>query len=427
MQEEGTNERAVAEDKDREGGGMSMFLRLMLMWTVGNMLIRGRRNQQQQHQQSDGNDADVSGGGLAPASRRNHRPIFPDGAKLSLRIVVSEREEVPVAGGWPKRLAADGGGYGNGGDDLGVVLHEWCEEGLFYDWRDGNTRNTSFNVSVTPGMLANRSVYAHVTATLEGYSHDPGTPHYDATKTLYRRAALTEHRLPLAVKKVRSLLGDAAAADEGRMETETLDRGHPDGADGEADGGYEAEAAAAGGLKEGEPPTPKSILFWKPALSVSLVHDVSVYSPGGIPPQVLSELRFDSRGDYYPALYTDTFWLMQKDHVAVNGSLATLPLALEYSTLGVWKWMMQLQMAAQWKQQSAMGLQTDASHDELKRMLLETDPVLLGVTMVVSVLHTIFDFLAFKNDVQFWRKKKSLEGLSVRSIGLNVFFQVKHL
>jgi hypothetical protein len=30
---------------------------------------------------------------------------------------------------------------------------------------------------------------------------------------------------------------------------------------------------------------------------------------------------------------------------------------------------------------------------------METDPWLLGVTMFVSVLHTVFDFLAFKNDI----------------------------
>eukprot|EP00242_Pyramimonas_sp_CCMP2087_P009110 CAMPEP_0198203690 /NCGR_PEP_ID=MMETSP1445-20131203/7018_1 /TAXON_ID=36898 /ORGANISM="Pyramimonas sp., Strain CCMP2087" /LENGTH=306 /DNA_ID=CAMNT_0043875183 /DNA_START=32 /DNA_END=952 /DNA_ORIENTATION=- len=36
--------------------------------------------------------------------------------------------------------------------------------------------------------------------------------------------------------------------------------------------------------------------------------------------------------------------------------------------------------------------------------------------MAVSFLHSIFDFFAFKNDVSFWRKNKSMEGLSMRSI-----------
>lgn len=41
--------------------------------------------------------------------------------------------------------------------------------------------------------------------------------------------------------------------------------------------------------------------------------------------------------------------------------------------------------------------------------------------MVVSILHTVLEFLAFKNDIQFWRTRKSLEGLSVRSVLFNMF------
>ena len=35
---------------------------------------------------------------------------------------------------------------------------------------------------------------------------------------------------------------------------------------------------------------------------------------------------------------------------------------------------------------------------------------------VVSLLHTLFAFLAFKNDVGFWRERSDLAGLSRRSI-----------
>ncbi|EPB69900.1 cleft lip and palate transmembrane protein 1 [Ancylostoma ceylanicum] len=44
-----------------------------------------------------------------------------------------------------------------------------------------------------------------------------------------------------------------------------------------------------------------------------------------------------------------------------------------------------------------------------------------AVTVIVSLLHTIFEFLAFKNDIQFWRSRKDLVGLSVRSVLFNIF------
>ncbi|PIO71582.1 cleft lip and palate transmembrane protein 1, partial [Teladorsagia circumcincta] len=43
------------------------------------------------------------------------------------------------------------------------------------------------------------------------------------------------------------------------------------------------------------------------------------------------------------------------------------------------------------------------------------------VTVFVSLLHTVFELLAFKNDIQFWRSRKDLVGLSVRSVLFNIF------
>lgn len=60
--------------------------------------------------------------------------------------------------------------------------------------------------------------------------------------------------------------------------------------------------------------------------------------------------------------------------------------------------------------------QTDGERDELKRILLETNPYYLALTMGVSLLHTVFDLLAFKNDIGFWQKNKSMEGLSARTV-----------
>jgi hypothetical protein len=44
--------------------------------------------------------------------------------------------------------------------------------------------------------------------------------------------------------------------------------------------------------------------------------------------------------------------------------------------------------------------------------------------MVVSLLHSVFDFLAFKNDIQFWNKNKSMEGLSAKSVVVNFICQL---
>ena len=55
-----------------------------------------------------------------------------------------------------------------------------------------------------------------------------------------------------------------------------------------------------------------------------------------------------------------------------------------------------MQMETQWAQQEKLGLQAMGDTDEFKRILTDTNPYLLGITALVSVLHMIFDFLAFK-------------------------------
>lgn len=77
--------------------------------------------------------------------------------------------------------------------------------------------------------------------------------------------------------------------------------------------------------------------------------------------------------------------------------------------------------------QRDMGMQADGESDELKRVLLEGNPIFLAITFAVSMLHSVFDVLAFKNDIGFWRNKKSVEGLSVRTVGINCFCQVRTL
>lgn len=48
-----------------------------------------------------------------------------------------------------------------------------------------------------------------------------------------------------------------------------------------------------------------------------------------------------------------------------------------------------------------------------KQLLAETNPIVLVITMIVSLLHSIFNFLAFKNDISFWKDKKRCARLKV--------------
>ena len=60
------------------------------------------------------------------------------------------------------------------------------------------------------------------------------------------------------------------------------------------------------------------------------------------------------------------------------------------------------------------GMETGT--DQVKEMITDTDPILFGVTMLVSMLHSIFEILAVKNEIQFWKNVKTHKGLSLRTL-----------
>ncbi len=66
---------------------------------------------------------------------------------------------------------------------------------------------------------------------------------------------------------------------------------------------------------------------------------------------------------------------------------------------------------------------TQKDTDEVKGIFADTNLVLLLVTFGVSAIHLLFDFLAFKNDVAFWRSKRTMVGLSTRTVLWRAFSQ----
>ena len=89
-----------------------------------------------------------------------------------------------------------------------------------------------------------------------------------------------------------------------------------------------------------------------------------------------------------------------------------------------WKWQLSDQMERSFAQQRSLGTAGEGDADEMKRVLLDSDPRLLFVTGLVSLAHMVLETLAFKSDVSFWRKKNNTEGLSARTIVFNAGCQV---
>ncbi|KAF0030406.1 hypothetical protein F2P81_017137 [Scophthalmus maximus] len=276
----------------------------------------------------------------------------------------------------------------------------WFHRDLVYgDWNMGEDGDGCYQhneeMEIPEQLLKNGSLYMHVYFTKSGFHPDP------KRKGQYRRLATVHSTRMLNKFKRRKFL-----------KTKNLLTGETE-ADPEM-------------IKRAESHGPVEIIsHWHPNLTINMVDDHTAWVKGSVPPPLDQHVKFDAvSGDYYPIVYFNDYWNLQKDYFPINDTLTKLPLRLTYCPLSLWRW----QLYAAQNARSPWNFlpddtyeQSDEDQDSVKVALLETNPYLLGITIVVSIVHSIFEFLAFKNDIQFWNSRQSLEGLSVRSIIFGVF------
>lgn len=103
-------------------------------------------------------------------------------------------------------------------------------------------------------------------------------------------------------------------------------------------------------------------------------------------------------------IYLNDYWNLISDYQPINDTLSHLNLTLTFTHLQLWKW--QLYLSQSMKNQWYGGMLADDTAEEdqdtLKRTLLDTNPYLLAITVVITLVHNVFEFLAFKNGTVFF-------------------------
>lgn len=308
--------------------------------------------------------------------------LVPKGEKLDMWLYISEKETLTE--------------FGN---EKALV---WHESNIPYAvWGPESVRHHHIVYDPSEIVNHNASVYAHAFFARSGYSPDPNDPEYDSW-SFSRTHPVLVHLPKPKVEKRKSLLA---------------------GVNGEQ--GLSDISITRSTEQVEEQASPEYVPFWKPNVTINLVEDFTRYSKNGLPPHIADNLIIDEKtGNYFPTIFFNEFWLMRDKLVAVNESVTELELNLELSPIGLTKWQLFLQIDQSFQIHRSYGSMLEGEADELKRVFLEGNPYLLVITMCVSLLHTIFDFLAFKNDIQFWNKNKSMEGLSAKTVVVSFICQL---
>uniref|UniRef100_A0A7S1YQU3 Cleft lip and palate transmembrane 1 n=1 Tax=Ditylum brightwellii TaxID=49249 RepID=A0A7S1YQU3_9STRA len=312
-------------------------------------------------------------------------------------------------------------------DDMEKILAEWHEENIKLGSvdslfggnsnkkkKDGDdsTRNTTVTIPFTDALRFNEThLYAHVHLVRKQQQQQEVNEGAGKDANLYQKSfLLTKHRNRKKIRNEKNLLDTTNKTSSVEGETAIIP----------PNGDISPLTVASRNTTHDQ-----LLLYAKPSLTLQIV-PVELQFPQrqSIPPQFSMHMDWYSDYEYYPILYNSEFWIMTDHLVEVNGTIDESVTEMRIEHVPMWKWQLMSQMEQTWANQEKMTGEEDSSNDMFRTMLMETNPYLLAVTAIVSVLHTVFDILAFKNDISFFRGKKSMEGLSLRSMVVNTFFQV---
>ena len=271
-------------------------------------------------------------------------------------------------------LDGAGGEGGDGDPSAPVSALIWAQRGLSFDWAPTNPREQLINVSLPASVLANATgVYAHVY-----FVTDPGWVSLNAGMSPSGSVIRIVHPLVTLLKRkpvkatynllegsgVNASSGSARSWGIGATAAAPTQLPQIDGDAGEelVDSAATSPAVAAAAAAT----TTRILPYWRPALSIELIHDFSVYSKSGLPPHVSTKLQVThgpSGVGYTPLAWINTFWVLGHHLIPINGTTPVVPLTLSYSTGALWKWAMQAQMEAQWAMQESMGTSSGGEAD----------------------------------------------------------------
>lgn len=277
----------------------------------------------------------------------------------------------------------------------------WFSTFTYGDWYSGKNNDGIYTkdikIQASENLMNNGSIYLHTYITKMGKSPNPDAlADYAGFEIAYNRRQLNKFRKIRYQKTQNLLTGTTEKSPEEILIAETMEN--------------------------------KIVNHWHNNLTINLIVDQTTWVKGSLPSPLDEYITFLPGGHtYMPIIFINDYWNMMRDYFPINTTTPVLNLTLTYQPLSLFKF--QLYAAQTMRNKWANSIfgelgneeQTDDEQDSLKETLLDTNAYLLAITFFVSVLHTIFELLAFKNDIQFWRERKSLEGLSVRSVFFTVF------
>ena len=149
---------------------------------------------------------------------------------------------------------------------------------------------------------------------------------------------------------------------------------------------------------------------WKPWVKLRCVLDSNSYERDG------SKIK-----THKPHIYFEELFFHDNQYRLISERNKNLTTTFKFMPIGVGTY-----RGLQVLEQTIQHLRTafklsKVETDEVLLLLSPDNLYILALTYTVSLLHSVFAFMAFKNEISFWRSSASMYGLSRRSVIGNAF------
>ncbi|KAM3858194.1 lipid scramblase CLPTM1L [Diretmus argenteus] len=256
---------------------------------------------------------------------------------------------------------------------------------------------TIVNVSLPKKTRNNGTLYGLI------FVHQAGLSPWQDPRQVHMVAQLTTYMVPKP-PEISLIAGDDQT--QGQKEPQQQQKHH-------------GSPAAGGGVGGGASSvSDHPVSHWRSRLTLNIVSDPFVFDKEYLPGDVHRYLRAFQSGRkmvYLPLLFVDELSNRVKDLIEINSTTTELPLTISYDSisLGRLRFWIHMQDAVYSLQQFGF---TEKDADEIKGIFVDTNLYFLALTFFVAAFHLLFDFLAFKNDISFWKQKKSMVGMSSKAV-----------
>lgn len=295
----------------------------------------------------------------------NLAPLWPTNSSVDLKIYVSTSLAVPAFHHIPKeRIIADIQNY---------KLDNPKEK-----------RSIDAEFSLMKEAQENQTLWAHIYIALHGKEIDPASASYNVHDAYHFFRPLNQYLAKKKVTKTKKLLGGSDQVDENE-----------------------------------ESPQSNSAVFisyYHPNVSLNFIPNSGTIQYTKMHPAPRSFINLEvtgardesgKNGWYYPILFLNPFWQLRDHMTELNSTVKTLPIHIDLSNMAYWKFNIMASVDENMKSNqraiangaSGPGGGDGSEFEEIKRVLVDTNIYLLSTTVFVTILHMLFEMLAFKNDV----------------------------